>query len=188
MARSYTNVTLSAGVSLSHLQTNLTYFSSPFLIRQFLPDSHGCRLLANHRSWDQLGSLITPVTPRQTTRLPTTNAVKINRREYDVNTCLGTICHGSNWSVASCFQMGICSIWLLIDFSSVCCSLSSWLSRGDRCVGSLLQAAASFLSHVFRNLMFDFRRFALYAETCQSSFSSIFWRLAIDLSNAHIST
>ena len=38
---------------------------------------------------------ITPVTPRQHTRLTTTNAVEINRRKYGVNTCLETICHGS---------------------------------------------------------------------------------------------
>ena len=37
----------------------------------------------------------TPVTPRQPTRLTTTNAVGINRQEYGLNTCLGTTCHGS---------------------------------------------------------------------------------------------
>ena len=77
---------------------------------------------------------LTPVTPRQPTRLTTTNAVKINKPEYSVNTCLGTACHGSNWSVARCSQKGIYSLWLLIDFSSVCCSLSRWLSLDNRCV------------------------------------------------------
>ena len=32
------------------------------------------------------------VTPRQPTRLTTTNAAEINEREYGVNTCLGTTC------------------------------------------------------------------------------------------------
>ena len=74
----------------------------------------------------------TPVTPRQPTRLTTTTAVKINRREYGENTCLGTTCHGSSWSVAGCSQTGIFSLWLLVDFSSVCCSLSHWLSWDNR--------------------------------------------------------
>ena len=30
--------------------------------------------------------------------------------------------------VASCFKTGIYSLRLLIDFTSVCCSLSRWLS------------------------------------------------------------
>ena len=62
-------------------------------------------------------------TPRQPTQLTTTNAVETNGREKGVNTCLRTTCYGSNWSVASCSQTGIYSLWLLIYFSSVCCSL-----------------------------------------------------------------
>ena len=73
-----------------------------------------------------------PVTPIQPIRLTTTSAVEINRREQCINTCLGTSCHGSKcsvfWSVASCSPTGIYSIWLLINFSSVCFSLSRWLS------------------------------------------------------------
>ena len=38
----------------------------------------------------------TLVTPRQPTRQTTINAVEINKREYGVNTCSGTTCHGSN--------------------------------------------------------------------------------------------
>ena len=71
-------------------------------------------------------------TPRQPTRLTTTNAVEISRREWGVNTCLGITCHGSNWSVASCSQAGTYSLLPLIDFSSVC-SLSRWLFMGNRC-------------------------------------------------------
>ena len=37
------------------------------------------------------------------------------------------------WSVASCSQTGIYSLWLFIDFSSVCCSLYRWLSLGNGC-------------------------------------------------------
>ena len=76
----------------------------------------------------------TSVTPRQPTRLTKTTAFQINRREYGVNTCLGTTCHGQNWYMASCSQTGIYSLLPLIDFSGVCCSLSRWLSRGIRCV------------------------------------------------------
>ena len=91
--------------------------------------------------WSQEAQLMdsTPVTQRQPTRLTTTNAFENNRQVLGVNTCLGTTCHGSNWSmarvwsVASCSQIGIYSLWLLIDFSSVCCSLSRWLSLGNRC-------------------------------------------------------
>ena len=36
-------------------------------------------------------------------------------------------------TVASCSQTGIYSLWLLIDSSSMCCSLSRWLSLGNRC-------------------------------------------------------
>ena len=61
--------------------------------------------------------LSTPVTLRQPTRLTTSNAVEINRREQGVNTSLRTTCHGSNWSMASCSQTGISSLLLLIDFS-----------------------------------------------------------------------
>ena len=61
----------------------------------------------------------TPVTPRQPTRLTTTNGVEINRREQGVNTCLWTTCHGSSWSVANFSQTGSYSLWLLIDFSSI---------------------------------------------------------------------
>ena len=43
----------------------------------------------------------TPDTPRQQTRLSTTNADEINRRGYGVNTCQGTTCHGSNWQKES---------------------------------------------------------------------------------------
>ena len=75
------------------------------------------------------------VIPRQPARLTTINAVEIKRQEKGVNICLGTACHGSNWSnwsVASCSQTGIYSLWLHIDFSSVC-SLSRWLSLCNRC-------------------------------------------------------
>ena len=64
----------------------------------------------------------TPVNPTKPTRLTITNAFEINRREQDVDTCLGTTCHGS-----SCSQTSIYSLWLLIDFSCVYCSLSCWL-------------------------------------------------------------
>ena len=64
--------------------------------------------------------------------LTTTNAVEINRQELGVNTCLGTTCHGSVWSVVSCSQTGIYSLWSLVDFSSICCSQSHWLSLGNR--------------------------------------------------------
>ena len=43
-----------------------------------------------------LARIHTPATPRLPTRLTTTNAVEINRREQGVNTCLGTTCHGSS--------------------------------------------------------------------------------------------
>ena len=39
------------------------------------------------RTWKKRNP--TPVAPIQPTRLTTTNAVEINRREYGVNTCLG---------------------------------------------------------------------------------------------------
>ena len=55
-------------------------------------------------------------------------------KSTDRNTCLGTTCHGSVWSVASCSQIGIYSLCLLIDFCSGGCSLSRRLSLGNRCV------------------------------------------------------
>ena len=55
--------------------------------------------------------------------MTTTNAVQINRREYGENTCLGS----------SLSRTGIYFLYLLIDFSSVCCSLSRWLSLGNQC-------------------------------------------------------
>ena len=67
-------------------------------------------------------------TPRQPTRLTTTNAIEIYRREWLMNTCLGT-----TWSVANCSQTDIYSLWPLIDISRVCCSLSRWLSLCNRC-------------------------------------------------------
>ena len=75
-----------------------------------------------------------PFSPRQPTQLTTTNAVEIKRWELGVNTCLGTTCHGSNWSVAGCSQTGICSLLPLIDLSSAWYSLSHWLSLGNQCV------------------------------------------------------
>ena len=61
----------------------------------------------------------TPVALRQPTRLTTSNTVELNRRKYGVNTCLGTTLIRGN-----CSQTGIYSLLLLIDLSSVCCSLS----------------------------------------------------------------
>ena len=43
---------------------------------------------------------------------------------------MGTTCHGSNSSLSSCSQTCIYSLLLLIDFSSICCSLACWLSLG----------------------------------------------------------
>ena len=79
--------------------------------------------------------LITPVTLRQPTWLPQQTPLKSTGRNrvYGVNTCLGATCHRSNWSVASCSQTGTYSLWLLIDFSSICSSLSIWLSLGTHC-------------------------------------------------------
>ena len=53
--------------------------------------------MLNSESFRNLGETVvccnlhTPVTQRQPTRLTTTNAVEINRREWGVDTCLGTI-------------------------------------------------------------------------------------------------
>ena len=53
-----------------------------------------------------------------------------------VNTCLGTTCHGSNRSVASCSQTGIYTIFPPVDFNCVCCCHSRCLSR-EWCAGAI---------------------------------------------------
>ena len=72
--------------------------------------------------------VFTPIILRQPTGLTKTNPAEINRQEEDVNTCLGTTCHGSVWSVASCSQTGITPY-----FSSAFCSMWHWLSLGNQC-------------------------------------------------------
>ena len=91
---------------------------------------------------------LSPCSKQNTGYPETTNATDNNKRNWNqqagkgVNTCLGKTCRGSNWSVASCSQTGIFySLWLLIDFSSVCCSLSHWLSMGNRCEHGLMKNA-----------------------------------------------
>ena len=98
--------------------------------------------------------ILSPTDTTHTGYPETTNATDkniIKRREYGVNTCLGTTYHGSNWSVAICSQTGIYSLWPLIDFSSVCCSLSRWLSLGNWCATVLLMLCKHFfnISSVF---------------------------------------
>ena len=59
------------------------------------------------------------VTPRQPTRLTTINAAEINKRQYLFENNLPRI---------NLIKLSFYSLWLLIDFSSVCCSLSRSLS------------------------------------------------------------
>ena len=75
----------------------------------------------------------TSVTPKQSNATDNNKRIWNQQAGIGVNTCLETTCHWSNWSVASCSQTGIYSLWLLVDFSRVCCSLSRWLSLGNRC-------------------------------------------------------
>ena len=103
-------------------------------------------------------TLITPVIPTQPTRLTTTNIVEINRQE-DVSICLGTTCHGSNWSVPSCSQTGIYSWCLLIDISNICCSLSRWLSLSNQCVN-----ADTSKIHVQEELLSTWHRIYFYGR------------------------
>ena len=78
----------------------------------------------------------------------TTNATDNNKHSWNqqagsgnnlprisfINTCLWTTCHRSVWSVASGSQTGIFSLWMPFDFIYIYCSLSRWLSPGNRCV------------------------------------------------------
>ena len=62
------------------------------------------------------------------------NATEINKQSYGVNTCLETTCHGSNWSAASCSQIGIYTLFPPVHFNCVCCCQTRWLCPGTRCV------------------------------------------------------
>ena len=61
-------------------------------------------------------------------------ATYLNKILFKPNTCLGTSCHGSVWSVASCSQTGIYTLFPPRDFNHVCCCQSRRLSWGNRCV------------------------------------------------------
>ena len=92
-----------------------------FYEKNFLPEEQGplgkVFITGSNRKSQKLSLFgtapITPVTSRQPTRPTTINAVETNRLEEGAKTHLGTICHGSSWSVASCSQTGINSQWCL---------------------------------------------------------------------------
>ena len=60
----------------------------------------------------------TPVAQGRPARQGTAGAAEIDRRSWEVDTCLRTACHGS---VADCSQMGVCTLFQPVGFGCVCC-------------------------------------------------------------------
>ena len=89
----------------------------PFMIQEerFTPlanlESWTTRPVGQHLTSNRGFLWDTPVTQRQPTRRRTTNATEIKKQSCGVNTCPGTTCHGSVYSVASCSQTGIYTLF-----------------------------------------------------------------------------